>query len=68
MISALILTIAANIMPNPEAFQRWQKVDGYTSSDVNIDSLQKVQIQCALDSKSLYATHPQEATKLMSVN
>ena len=63
MISALLLTVASVVVPNPEAFKIWRPMDGYTTSDVNLQALPQVQINCPADQTNLYPTHPQQESK-----
>lgn len=63
MISAFLLTIATVLVPNPEAFHMWRPMNGYTTSNVNLQALPKVQINCEQDQVNLYPTHPQQESK-----
>jgi hypothetical protein len=63
MFISLFLAVATHLIPNPEAFLGWRTVQGYTTSDVKIDQLQKVGLNCQLDNKNLYPTHPQQESK-----
>lgn len=57
--------IAQNVvLPNPEAFQGWHAVDGYVTSNLDLNKIPKVTIDCPQDPDGLYPTHPQQEIKL----
>jgi hypothetical protein len=49
-------------IPDAQAFTGWKPVEGYTTSDVDLDKIQKIPLSCAQDSK-LYPTQPQQYVK-----
>lgn len=64
-----ILMVFSNFslaISDPQAFLGWREVDGYVSSRVNLQTLQKVTVDCPKGT-ALYPTHPQQDTKLYHV-
>ena len=56
------LPISKQEIPDSGAITRWQNVDGYQSTPIDVMTLPSVPVSCA--DQNLYPTHPQQTTKL----